>query len=270
MSEIGSSMARDHTQSIMVQPGIQSMADGRPTAVREIGLHVTFRKLRQSERQGALASVSLRGTSPEAFEVRPSVRIVDGRAREPGTTELVVRAQVAKQFPDTRLGQRIRFGNRDWTVGGILAANGNGFESEVWGDADQLMRTFHRTAFSSVTLRLTNPAAWDTWKARLENDPRFSLGVKRETELCEGKAATMVRLIRMTGLFLTTVFSIGAVLGATMTMSTSVAQRTTEIATLRTIQLTRAAIVQSFCWNPRCSDSARACSVSLAQAGCKV
>lgn len=49
-----------------------------------------------------------------------------------------------------------------------------------------------------------------------------------------------------TGLFLTAVFSIGAVLGATMTMSASVAHRTTEIGTLRTLGFTRLNILQAF------------------------
>ncbi len=70
--------------------------------------------------------------------------------------------------------------------------------------------------------------------------------VKREPEYYEGKAENLARMIRVTGLFLTVVFSIGAMLGATMTMSASVAQRTTEIGTLRTLGFTRLDILLVF------------------------
>ncbi|MCX5727433.1 MAG: FtsX-like permease family protein [Nitrospirae bacterium] len=174
------------------------------------------------------------------------MRLIDGRLWAPGTTEIIVGAQIAKQFPAARLHQSIRFGNREWTVVGIFEADGSGFESEVWGDAEQFMATFHRTAFTSMTVRLAQPDALVQLKEQLERDPRFSLSVKREPEYYEGKAESLAKMIRVTGLFLTAVFSVGAILGATMTMSASVAQRTTEIGTLRTLGFTRITILQTF------------------------
>ena len=140
----------------------------------------------------------------------------------------------------------LNFGNRAWTVVGLFDADGSGFDSEVWGDAEQFMATFHRTAFSSMTVRLTRPDALVQVKEQLERDPRFSLSVKREPDYYEGKAESLAKMIRVTGLFLTAVFSIGAIMGATMTMSAAVAQRTTEIGTLRTLGFTRLAILQTF------------------------
>ncbi|HQR16544.1 MAG TPA: FtsX-like permease family protein, partial [Nitrospira sp.] len=180
------------------------------------------------------------------FAVRPRVRIVQGRAWQPGTTEVIVGTQVARQFPEARLAETLRFGRREWTVVGIFEAEGSGFDSEVWGDVDQMMTTFHRTAFSSMTLRLADTEVLPAFKARLERDSRFKVSVKREPEYYEGKADTLARLIRVTGLFLTVVFSVGAILGATMTMSASVAHRTTEIGTLRTLGFTRRHILQAF------------------------
>jgi len=174
------------------------------------------------------------------------VRVIQGRLWEPGTTEIVVGAQVVKQFSSAQLGHSLRFGNREWTVVGVLEAKGSGFDSEVWGDAEQLMATFHRTVFSTVTVRLTHLDALASFKDRIEHDPRFNMTVKREPEYYEGKAESLSRMIRVTGLFLTVVFSIGAILGATMTMSAAVAHRTTEIGTLRTVGFTRLDILQAF------------------------
>ena len=241
LSEIESSLSRDQTGVLATQPEVATLADHQ-AAVREIALQLTLRK----QEGGGLASLSLRGSSPDAFAVRPRVRLVHGRLWQPGTTEVIVGSQVAKQFPEARLSETLRFGRREWTVVGIFEAEGSGFDSEVWGDAEQLMTTFHRTVFSSMTVRLADPAGLPAFKARLERDPRFKVSVKREPEYYEGKAEGLARLIRVTGLFLTVVFSVGAILGATMTMSASVAHRTTEIGTLRTLGFTRSHILQAF------------------------
>lgn len=242
LSEIDSSISRDHAKIIALQPGIKQTSEGRPVAVSEIGLQLTLRKAKER----SLASLSLRGTSHGAFAVRPKVRLAQGRLWEPGTTEIVVGTQVAKQFPEAGLHRVLHFGNREWTVVGVFDADGSGFDSEVWGDAEQFMATFHRTAFSSMTVRLRRPDALVQVKEQLERDPRFNLSVRREPDYYEGKAESLAKMIRVTGLFLTAVFSIGAIMGATMTMSAAVAQRTTEIGTLRTLGFTRLAILQTF------------------------
>ncbi|MDC8446951.1 MAG: FtsX-like permease family protein [Nitrospira sp.] len=216
--------------------------EGRSVAVREVGLQITLRKART----GILTSLNLRGSAPDVFAVRPRVRLVEGRSWEPGTTEIIVGSLVAKQFPEVRLNQVLRFGNREWTVVGVFDGAGSGFDSEVWGDAEQFMATLHHTVFSSITMRLAHPNLLPQLKDRLERDPRYNVTVKREPDYYEGKAETLARMIRMTGLFLTVVFSIGAMLGATMTMSASVAQRTTEIGTLRTLGFTRLDILLVF------------------------
>ena len=242
LSEIGSSLSREEIRAVAAQPDVRLTADGRPLAVAEVGLQLTLRK----GQGGSLTSVTLRGTAPEALAVRPAILLIQGRLWKPGTTEIVVGASIARQFPDASVDRVLHFGNRAWTVVGVFEAGGSGFDSEVWGDAEQFLATFHRSNFSSLTLRLAQPATLPAFKDRIERDPRFKFSVKREPEYYEGKAEGLARMIRVTGLFLTVVFSVGALLGATMTMSASVAQRTTEIGTLRTIGFTRMDILQAF------------------------
>ncbi|SPP63718.1 ABC transporter permease [Nitrospira lenta] len=242
LSEIDSNISRDHAKVIALQAGVEQTPEGRPMAVSEIGLQLTLRKAKER----SLASLSLRGTSHDAFTVRPKVRLAQGRLWEPGTTEIMVGTQVARQFPEAGLRRVLHFGNREWTVVGVFDADGSGFDSEVWGDAEQFMTTFHRTGFSSMTVRLVRPDILSQVKEPLERDPRFNLSVKREPDYYEGKAESLAKMIRVTGLFLTAVFSLGAILGATMTMSAAVAQRTTEVGTLRTLGFTRLAILQTF------------------------
>ncbi len=242
LSDLEIAITRDQAAIIVVQPEVLVTPEGRSVAVREVGLQITLRKART----GILTSLNLRGSAPDVFAVRPRVRLVEGRSWEPGTTEIIVGSLVAKQFPEVRLNQVLRFGNREWTVVGVFDGAGSGFDSEVWGDAEQFMATLHHTVFSSITMRLAHPNLLPQLKDRLERDPRYNVTVKREPDYYEGKAETLARMIRMTGLFLTVVFSIGAMLGATMTMSASVAQRTTEIGTLRTLGFTRLDILRVF------------------------
>ena len=242
LSDLESAITRDQAAIIAVQPEVLLTSEGRSVAVREVGLHLTLHKAHT----GILTNLSLRGSAPEVFAVRPQVRMVEGRSWQPGTTEVIVGSQVAKQFPEARLHQVLRLGNREWMVVGVFDGQESGFDSEVWGDAEQFMATFHRPVFSSLTLRLAHASLLLQLKDRLERDPRYNVTVKREPEYYEGKAENLARMIRMTGLFLTVVFSIGAMLGATMTMSASVAQRTTEIGTLRTLGFTRLDILLVF------------------------
>jgi ABC-type lipoprotein release transport system permease subunit len=242
LSDLESAITREQAAIIAVQPEVLLTPEGRLLAVREVALQITLHK----PGTGNLTSLSLRGSAPDVFAVRPRIRLVEGRSWEPGTTEIIVGSQVAKQFPEVGLHQALRFGNREWTVVGVFDGEDSGFDSEVWGDAEQFMATLHHTVFSSITMRLAHPDLLAQLKDRLERDPRYNVTVKREPEYYEGKAETLARMIRMTGLFLTVVFSIGAMLGATMTMSASVAQRTTEIGTLRTLGFTRLDILRVF------------------------
>src|SRR5213078_1538712 len=128
-------------------------------------------------------AVVLRGVSPQAFELRPGFRVTQGRPFQFGTHEIVVGKNIADRFKGVAVGAELSFGGDRWTVVGIADAGGTGFDSEIWGDADQLMQAFGRPVYSSVTFRLRDPGAFDAVKARLQADPRSqSLELKREQD----------------------------------------------------------------------------------------
>ena len=78
LSEIESSLSRDQTGVLAAQPDVVTLEDHQVAAVREIALQLTLRK----QDRGSLASLSVRGSSPVAFAVRPRVRIVRVRAQQ--------------------------------------------------------------------------------------------------------------------------------------------------------------------------------------------
>jgi ABC-type antimicrobial peptide transport system permease subunit len=83
-------------------------------------------------------------------------------------------------------------------------------------------------------------------KAHIESDPRLTLKVYRETEYYEEQSKWMAKFLTILGISLTLIFSLGAMIGAIITMYASVANRTREIGTLRALGFQRGSILGAF------------------------
>lgn len=241
-TEIASGIYRDQAHVVQTLPGIGQLSDGNPVAIPELVVLISLTK------SGATtpANVVVRGTQPEAFTLRPQVRIVQGRVWQRGTTEVVVGSQLAKRFLPGGVGSQLRVGKREWLVVGVMSAEGTAFESEIWGDVDQLMASYGRDSYSSLTLRLADRAAFQTVDQSIAGDTRLLLQVKRERDYYREKSVTMATFIRLLGFTFTFIFAVGAVLGGTMTMYGAVASRTREIGMLRALGFSRWKILAVF------------------------
>ncbi len=172
--------------------------------------------------------------------------MLQGRAFRRGSSEVVVGKSLAKRCVGAAVGNVLRFGGREWLVVGIFDAAGSAFDSEVWGDADQLMQAFRRQAYSAVVARLADASAHGAMKGRLDADPRVTLDVKREREFYEEQSKALSTFISYLGLTLSVIFSLGAMIGAMITMYASVANRVAEIGTLRALGFRRSAVLAAF------------------------
>jgi len=195
---------------------------------------------------GNPANVMIRGVQPSSFALRREVKLAEGRWFKPGSNELVAGIQVARRFQGAGLGQNLRFAMRTWRIVGILDAGNTAFSSEIWGDVEQLLQAFRRNAFSSVIMRLRDPTAFLDLKARLEADPRLPVQVRREVEFYEAQSKRLADFIRVLGMVLTSIFGLGAVLGAMVTMYAQVGARIGEIGTLRALGFPRRDILLAF------------------------
>ena len=192
------------------------------------------------------SNVVIRGTTENSLLLRPQVKLAAGSMPRPGSSEIMAGQSIARRFKGGGLGETLRFGMRDWNVVGIFDAGNTGFSSEIWGDVDQLMQAFRRPVYSSVTFKLSDPADFDKIKLRLENDPRMTVEVKRESVYYEEQSRVMAKFLRVLGLSLTIIFSTGATIGAMITMYAAVANRTNEIGTLRALGFQRRNILTAF------------------------
>ncbi|MCP9473533.1 MAG: ABC transporter permease [Nitrospira sp.] len=230
-TEIASGLYRNQAHIIRSLPGIASDTDSNPMALAESVVLISLTKTGGE----TPVNVTVRGTQPMAFTLRPQVRVVEGRPWQPGTAEIVVGSHIAARFLPQGIGSSLRVGKRDWLVVGIMSADGTAFESEIWGDADLLMAAYGRESYSSLTLRLQDETAFEPLSRLIADDPRLMLQVKRERDYYREKSFTLATFIRVLGFTFTTIFSIGALLGGTMTMYGAVAARTREIGTLRAL-----------------------------------
>ena len=83
-------------------------------------------------------------------------------------------------------------------------------------------------------------------KARIEGDPRLTLDAKRETRYYLDQSEMMAKFLRILGISLTIIFSLGAMIGAMITMYSAVANRIGEIGTLRALGFRRRNILAAF------------------------
>lgn len=241
-TEVQSRVERSQAAIVESQPEIAAGASGDKLLSKEVVVLIALPK-RGSDLP---TNVTIRGVGPEGIALRPQVNVIEGRAPRFGVAEVMVGKSVAQRFSGAELGERLRFGGRDWVVVGVFDAGGSGFDSEIWGDGDQLMQAFRRDTFSSVVARLADVAQLDAIKARLESDPRLTLEVKPEQLFYEEQSRALSNFISYLGLTLSVIFSVGATIGAMITMYAAVANRTREIGTLRALGFRRNGILGAF------------------------
>lgn len=241
-AEINSLISRDQAAVIESLPGIATDGGGHRLVSREPVVLNTLPK----RGTGKPSNVTVRGTSLAGLALRPQVRFTAGRMFRPGTSEIVTGRAVASGFAGAGLGETLRFAGRDWTVVGVFDAGGSGFDSEIWGDADQMMQAFRRQVFSSMVFRLADVSSFERLKAQIEKDPRLTLEAKPERQFYAEQSEALATFIRILGLALSIIFSIGAIVGAMITMFASVASRVGEIGTLRALGFRRGAVLAGF------------------------
>ncbi len=241
-AEINSGITRAQAAIVASLPGLATDGQGRALLSREPVVLNTLPK----RGSGKPSNVTVRGTSDIGLMLRPQVKLLQGRMFTPGTSEIVTGTAVARGFAGAGLGETLRFAGREWRVVGVFDGAGSAFDSEIWGDSEQMMQAFRRQNYSSVVLRLADADGFATLRTRIEDDPRLTLEAKREVRFYAEQSEALATFIRLLGMALSIIFSIGAVVGAMITMFASVAARTGEIGTLRALGFRRSAVLTAF------------------------
>ena len=241
-TEVQSGVSRDQAALIEAMPQMARDAAGNPWVSREVVVLNSLTKVSSGKR----SNVPIRGMSEIGLRLRPQVKLAQGRFFRPGSTEIVVGGNVARDFEGVALGQTLRFAQREWTVVGIFDAGSTAYSSEIWGDAEQMLQAFRRNGFSSVIARLNRIDALAELESALAAEPRLTVEVKPERQFYEDQSKSLSQFISIVGNALSIIFSLGAIIGAAITMYASVATRTGEIGTLRALGFRRREILAAF------------------------
>jgi len=241
-SEMMSWVTRLQASIVESQSEVAMGGDGQPLLAKEMVVLIALPK----RGTNALSNVVIRGMGASSLALRPQVRLAEGRMPKVGLSEIIAGRSIAERFKGGGIGETLRFGMRDWKIVGIFDAGNTGFSSEIWGDADQLMQSFHRMVYSSVIFKLRDPSEFERVRRRIESDPRLMLDTKRENRYYAEQSERMAQFLRILGTALTLIFSLGAIIGAMITMYSAVATRTSEVGTMRALGFKRFSILGAF------------------------
>jgi putative ABC transport system permease protein len=239
-AEMQSVVTRDAYETIRSLPGIEKSPSGEPYVSPEL---ISLVNLPRAD--GQMTNVQVRGMAPIGFQMRPGVKIVDGRMFALGTNEAIVSKNLASRFAGMKIGDTIRMGSYRWVVVGHFDASGSAYESEVWTDARDLQGQTKRQIFSSVFVRASDPESAARYIEAVKGDQRLKLEGKTEKKYYEEQMVTGAP-IKILAILVGIFTAIGASFGAMNTMYAQVAARTREIGTLRAIGFSRRSVLASF------------------------
>lgn len=215
-------------------PGLRLDASGNPLVTAEVVAHRLMPRVDDPDR---ISTIMIRGVSDNVFSLRPEARIVEGRALKSATDEAIVGQQLVGRYRGLALGDTLELSaTRSVRVVGVFETGGSSYESEVWVDIETARSALDMSAvLSSVTAQLQAPEALDTFANPLVADEKKEIAVQRESAYYQKVSGGVSDVVFAIGLVETLIFSLGAILGATLTMYTSVAQRRQEIGVLRAL-----------------------------------
>ena len=229
-SELNSAVTPEIVALVSQVPQVLKNAQGQSIVSPELVVTAMLRN-----NSGHDANVVIRGVGERAWDLRPHVKVTNGRKFTPGLQELIVGKGIHSQFAGTQIGSTLTLNGQPWAVVGIFDS-GDAHDSEVWADTNVAGSAFQRgTSKTSLAVQLTDVKALDAFQARLANDPRLKVEVQSTRQYYGRQSASFSRTIRILGTTVGSIMAFGALFGVLNTMYAAVAARAREIATLRAI-----------------------------------
>jgi putative ABC transport system permease protein len=240
-AEIESSIDDPHVNIVLADQAVAA-GDG-PRGVAEILAVILLEKVGVD----GISNAAVRGVTPASQAFRRDLRIVAGRAPRPGSDEAMVGKALRGRFKGLDLEQSFELTkNRALKIVGVFSDGGSSTESEVWTDIENVRTAFRRGPTVSAIRVHVPPAKFDAFKASVESNRQLNLQALREADFYEKQSENTSMFVQAMGTLIAVFFSVGAMLGAMITMHAAVAMRQREIGTLRALGFGRGAILLSF------------------------
>src|SRR4029079_13768182 len=120
-------ITRDQADQIASLPGSERNAAGKPFVSPEL---LTLINVPRADGKTS-SNVQIRGLAPIGMEIRPGIRIIEGRRFTPATNEAIVSRNLSRRFAGMKVGDTIRSGSFRWIVVALFHACATAHEPEI-------------------------------------------------------------------------------------------------------------------------------------------
>lgn len=240
---LGVSAEVDLVRSVIPRGSAETAAAAAPGVLTTDGVRAASVELHIATRQGTQVGL-VRGVTPAAYLAHPQVAVVEGR--EPRAPfEIMVGALVPTRMgmapEEIAVGRTLRLEHRDFTIVGRFVAPENPAEAEIWGRLEDVMLATRREDVSCVVLRLTEPQALADVQLFAGRRVDLEIAAVTERELMAALAQSLGPIASLARWMAVLAVLAGA-FACGNTMFAAVLARTRELATLRALGYSPAAV----------------------------
>jgi len=220
--------------AVRFAPGVLRDASGEPVASVEL---LAMRRIPipglPPDDPASQRFMSLRGVTPAALLVHPGVRIIAGRFPA-ASGELLIGRLVTENLGAIGIGSEVSIEGRPHRVVGVLGAEGQFFESELWMTLEDLRGKSGDREASAVVLRTSGPAAAAALVDSLEKSRSVNVSAKTEPEYYAQMQRASTAFVYL-GNLIGGLLGLGAVVAGANTMYATMSRRLREMGALRAL-----------------------------------
>ena len=236
-----SDISKDVAALIGDLPGIRRNASGRPIAAPQT---LVFVQARRND-SGDLVGFPMTGAGAGLTDYAPELHLTAGRMFQPGLLELIASNYCARRYQHFSLGDKRLIQGVEWlVVGNFDLGRGNG-SCDVYADANTVQSAFGRSSYNEVNVMLQSPAAFDELVNAIKGNQLLHVKVEHEAELAEAGVQQVNGILNFVSYFVGAILAVAATIGAANSLYALVDSRRRELATLRAIGFSGAAVMAS-------------------------
>jgi len=236
-----SNIPKDIAALIGDLPGIQRNASGQPIAVPQA---LVFVQARRTD-SGNVVGFPMTGAGAALTDYAPELHLTTGRMFRPGLLELIASNYCAHQYERFSVGDKRLIQGVEWLVVGNFDLGRSNGSCAVYADANTVLSAFGRSSYNEVAVMLRSPAAFDELVNAIKGNPLLQIKVEHEADLADAGVQQVKGILNFVSYFVGAILAVAATIGAANSLYALIDSRRRELATLRAIGFSGAAVMAS-------------------------
>ncbi len=231
--ETDGNITPERVERIGALPGVARDANGAPLMAPQFVVHSKFRR-----HDGMPVTAVVRGATSAVWQViGDDVRILRGQRFESGVNELVSGVSAARRYLYAGADSDITLPRSIWHVSGEFGANGNLWESELWGDRDALQAVFNAQGqVTTIWVRLAGADGYSRFGEAMRADPQLrGLSFMKQRGFYASRVGFVVLFARVAAWTIAVLLGLQALLVSHNAIGLSLRARQRDLAILRSV-----------------------------------